>query len=98
MHNTGHWLGLDVHDAGDYKTAGEWQELAPGMVVTCEPGLYISAIGQDSNIRQDNAVRRDLVGIGIRIEDDLLVTPTGCEVYTRAPKSVAEIEEIMRHG
>jgi Xaa-Pro aminopeptidase len=98
MHNTGHWLGLDVHDAGDYKTAGEWQELAPGMVVTCEPGLYISAIGQDSNIIQDNAIRQDLVGIGIRIEDDLLVTSAGCEAYTSAPKSVAEIEEIMRHG
>jgi Xaa-Pro aminopeptidase len=97
MHNTGHWLGLDVHDAGDYKVEGEWRELAPGMTVTCEPGLYISAACQD----QDTAARRDfcqdLVGIGIRVEDDLLVTTTGCEVYTNAPKSVAEIEEVMRH-
>ena len=93
MHNTAHWLGLDVHDAGDYKEAGSspnlWRELAPGMTLTCEPGLYIPAAPD---------VPAALHNIGIRIEDDLLITPTGCEVYTSAPKSVREIEELMRHA
>ncbi|MDR1888521.1 MAG: aminopeptidase P N-terminal domain-containing protein [Zoogloeaceae bacterium] len=92
MHNTGHWLGLDVHDVGDYKEAGKpqerWRELVPGMTLTCEPGLYIPAAPD---------VPAALHNIGIRIEDDLLVTPDGCEVYTHAPKSVREIEDIMRH-
>ncbi|GHT92806.1 Xaa-Pro aminopeptidase [Betaproteobacteria bacterium] len=87
MHNTGHWLGLDVHDVGDYREAGEWRELAPGMTLTCEPGLYIPAVPD---------IPAALHNIGIRIEDDVLVTPEGCEVYTTAPKSVAEIEEMMR--
>ena len=87
MHRTGHWLGLDVHDAGDYKTGDDWTALAPGMALTVEPGLYI---------RPGAGAPEHLHGIGIRIEDDVFVTETGCEVYTSAPKSVAEIEEVMR--
>lgn len=90
MHRTGHWLGLDVHDAGDYKEnteGGEWIRLVPGMTLTVEPGLYI---------RPAVDVPQALHGIGIRIEDDVLVTVSGCEVYTDAPKTVADIEEVMR--
>jgi Xaa-Pro aminopeptidase len=88
MHRTGHWLGIDVHDAGDYKVNGEWRPFRPGMVLTVEPGLYI---------RPDKGVPRRLNDIGIRIEDDVLVTETGCEVLTAAtPKTVSAIEEIMR--
>ena len=89
MHRTGHWLGLDVHDAGEYKedaVGGDWVKLAPGMTLTIEPGLYI---------RPATDIPQALHGIGIRIEDDALVTATGCEVYTDAPKTVAEIEEVM---
>ena len=86
MHRTGHWLGLDVHDVGDYKRDGAWRPLQPGMVLTVEPGLYIRAAAD---------VPPALANIGIRIEDDVLVTDTGCDVYTSAPKSVAEIEAVM---
>ncbi|MDR2189342.1 MAG: aminopeptidase P N-terminal domain-containing protein [Azonexus sp.] len=88
MHRTGHWLGLDVHDAGDYKSGGAWTTLQPGMTLTVEPGLYI---------RPAADVPTALAGIGIRIEDDARVTADGCAVYTSAPKTVAEIEETMRH-
>ena len=87
MHRTGHWLGLDVHDAGEYKTGGDWTVLAPGMVLTVEPGLYI---------RPGAQTPKHLHGIGVRIEDDVLVTATGNAVYTNAPKTIAEIEEVMR--
>jgi Xaa-Pro aminopeptidase len=87
MHRTGHWLGLDVHDAGEYKTGEDWVTLAPGMTLTVEPGLYI---------RPGNNVPEHLHGIGIRIEDDAFVTASGCDVYTSAPKTIAEIEEVMR--
>jgi Xaa-Pro aminopeptidase len=88
MHRTGHWLGLDVHDAGDYKRAGSWRALAPGMVLTVEPGLYIRAA---------NDVPERLRNIGIRIEDDVLVTDAGCEVLTaEAPKAAADVEALMR--
>jgi len=88
MHRTGHWLGLDVHDAGDYKRAGKWRTLAPGMVLTVEPGLYI---------RPADDVPKALRGIGIRIEDDVLVTNGDCEVITHeTPKSVADIEALKR--
>jgi Xaa-Pro aminopeptidase len=88
MHRTGHWLGLDVHDAGDYKRQGNWRTLAPGMVLTVEPGLYIRAA--------DDVPER-LRNIGIRIEDDVLVAPNGCEVLTaEAPKAIADIEALMR--
>jgi Xaa-Pro aminopeptidase len=88
MHRTGHWLGLDVHDAGEYKRAGQWRALAPGMTLTVEPGLYIRAA--------DDVPER-LRDIGVRIEDDVLVTQAGCEVLTAdAPKGVAEVEALMR--
>jgi len=88
MHRTGHWLGLDVHDAGDYKRSGKWRSLAPGMVLTVEPGLYIRAADD---------VPKPLHNIGIRIEDDVLVTESGCEVITaEAPKRIEDIEALMR--
>ena len=88
MHRTGHWLGMDVHDAGDYKRAGQWRALAPGMTLTVEPGLYIRAADD---------VPEPLRDIGVRIEDDVLVTESACEVLTaEAPKAVAEIEALMR--
>jgi len=87
MHRTGHWLGLDVHDAGDYKHGGEWRALVPGMVLTVEPGCYI---------RPGENVPASFAGIGVRIEDDVLVTEAGAEVLTRdAPKSIPEIEELV---
>ncbi len=89
MHRTGHWLGLDVHDAGEYKSGEDWAPLAAGMALTVEPGLYI---------RPGADVPEHLHGIGIRIEDDVFVTESGCEVYTTAPKSIHEIEEVMRRG
>jgi Xaa-Pro aminopeptidase len=87
MHRTGHWLGLDVHDAGEYKRQGDWRALAPGMTLTVEPGLYL---------RPADDVPQALWNIGIRIEDDVAVTPSGCEVLTAPPKTVAEIEDWMR--
>jgi Xaa-Pro aminopeptidase len=88
MHRTGHWLGLDVHDAGEYKRQGDWRALAPGMTLTVEPGLYI---------RAEDDIPERLRNIGIRIEDDVLVTDAGCEVITaEAPKAIADIEALMR--
>jgi Xaa-Pro aminopeptidase len=87
MHRTGHWLGLDVHDAGEYKHEGKWRELLPGMVLTVEPGCYI---------RPADDVPQHLWNIGIRIEDDVLVTADGNEVLSMAaPKTVDEIETLM---
>jgi Xaa-Pro aminopeptidase len=89
MHRTGHWLGMDVHDVGEYKTGEQWRTLQSGMTLTVEPGCYI---------RPGNNVPRELWNIGIRIEDDVLVTASGNEVLTQAaPKTIAEIEEVMRH-
>lgn len=89
MHRTGHWLGMDVHDVGDYKIDGQWRLLEPGMVMTIEPGLYISP--------DCMTVDKKWRGIGVRIEDDVVVTKTGCEVLTQAtPKTVAEIEALMQ--
>ena len=88
MHRTGHWLGLDVHDAGEYKRQGDWRALAPGMTLTVEPGLYI---------RAEDDIPERLRNIGIRIEDDVLVTDAGCEVITaEAPKAIADVEALMR--
>lgn len=88
MHRTGHWLGMDVHDVGDYKIDGEWRVLEPGMVMTIEPGLYIK--GGDRN------VPKKWWNIGVRIEDDVLVTKDGFEVLTKAaPKTVDEIETLV---
>lgn len=86
MHRTGHWLGMDVHDAGEYKLKGEWRPLVPNMTLTVEPGLYIRAADDVPEAFHD---------IGIRIEDDVLVTATGCEVLTTPPRTVAEIESWM---
>ncbi|OGS92594.1 MAG: Xaa-Pro aminopeptidase [Gallionellales bacterium GWA2_59_43] len=89
MHRTGHWMGMDVHDVGDYKIGNDWRPLQPGMVLTVEPGCYI---------RPADDVPLELWNIGIRIEDDVLITATGNEVLTQdAPKTVADIEETMRH-
>jgi Xaa-Pro aminopeptidase len=88
MHRTGHWLGLDVHDAGDYKTiAKEWKQLQPGMTLTVEPGCYI---------RPSANIPKEFWNIGIRIEDDVLVTQNGYEVLTKdSPKTIESIEALM---
>ena len=89
MHLTSHWLGLDVHDAGAYTTDGKPRPLEPGMVITIEPGLYIAP--------DDEAAPAHLRGIGIRIEDDVLVTADGCENLTAAcPKEIDDLEAICR--
>ena len=86
MHRAGHWLGLDVHDAGDYKRNGKWVALEPGMVLTVEPGLYI---------RPADNVPKHFWDIGVRIEDDVLVTKSGNRVLTEScPKSVKDIEAL----
>jgi Xaa-Pro aminopeptidase len=87
MHRTGHWLGMDVHDVGDYKLDGEWRVLEPGMVLTVEPGLYF---------QPRRGLAKKWWNIGIRIEDDVLVTENGRDVITHdAPKNIADIEAIM---
>ncbi|MGZ8927880.1 MAG: Xaa-Pro aminopeptidase [Methylobacter sp.] len=89
MHRIGHWLGMDVHDVGDYKLDKEWRLLEPGMVLTVEPGLYIPEDCQ--------SVDEQWRGIGIRIEDDVLVTAEGHEILTSGvPKTIAEIESLMQ--
>ena len=91
MHRTGHWLGMDVHDVGDYRIDDQSRMLEPGMVMTVEPGLYIAP--------DDEKAPKRLRGIGIRIEDDVLVTKSGREVLTSAaPKSIDEIESIVGSG
>jgi len=88
MHRTGHWLGMDVHDVGDYMEGNRWRRLEAGMVLTVEPGLYIPA--------RQKGVAKKWWNIGIRIEDDVLVTRNGHEVLSRdAPKTAEEIESIM---
>ena len=93
MHRTGHWLGRDVHDAGGYRSGDDWPLLRPGMMLTVEPGCYIRAAADVPAAFHD---------IGVRIEDDALVTEQGCDIITHeAPKSIAEIESLMaeaRHG
>lgn len=91
MHRTGHWLGMDVHDVGAYRTRDSWRILEPGMVFTVEPGLYFSP--------GTEGLLPEFANIGVRIEDDVVVTETGCEVLTSGvPKQVAEIEQLMRHA
>jgi Xaa-Pro aminopeptidase len=87
MHRTGHWIGMDVHDVGDYKVDDEWRLLEPGMVLTVEPGLYISS--------GSRGVKR-WWNIGVRIEDDVAVTKDGCDVLTSGlPRTVKEVEAVM---
>jgi Xaa-Pro aminopeptidase len=93
LHGLGHWLGLDVHDVGDYKQNDQERAFQPGMVLTIEPGLYIS---------KDSAAPQQYQGIGIRIEDNVLVTAQGFENLTASvPKTISEIEALMQsntHG
>ena len=88
MHRTGHWLGMDVHDVGEYRVDKEWRPLEVGMALTVEPGLYIAPDCEDVDERWR--------GIGIRIEDDVVVTEGGCHILShKVPKTVAEIEALM---
>ena len=88
MHRTGHWLGLDVHDVGEYRFEEQWRVFEPGMVTTVEPGIYIDQGLSD--------VPRQYRGIGIRIEDNVLVTAKGNEVITSMiPRTVEEVEIYM---
>ncbi len=90
MHRAGHWLGMDVHDAGAYRNHGTWTTLREGMVITNEPGLYI---------RPADNVPEAFWNIGVRIEDDILITAKGNDNLTvAAPKTVADIEAVMRDG
>jgi Xaa-Pro aminopeptidase len=90
MHRTGHWLGLDVHDVGDYKVDNKWRALEPGMVLTIEPGLYLS---------EASGVPKRYRNIGIRVEDNVIVTEDGPEIITSSvPKSIDEIEALMAEG
>ena len=89
MHRIGHWLGMDVHDVGDYKVEQKWRLLEPGMVLTVEPGLYVPV--------DCKSVDEKWRGIGIRIEDDLLVTEQGHEILTAGvPKTIVDIEALMQ--
>lgn len=88
MHRTGHWLGMDVHDVGDYKIAEHWRELEPGMVMTVEPGIYIAS--------PSKGVPKRWWGIGVRIEDDVLVTRNGHDVLTKdLPRDADSIESLV---
>jgi len=90
MHKTGHWLGLDVHDVGEYKRDGEWRALEPGMTLTVEPGIYVSP---------DDSIDKKWWNIGIRIEDDVLITENGNEVLTGdLLKEVDDIEQWMANA
>jgi Xaa-Pro aminopeptidase len=90
MHRTGHWLGLDVHDAGEYKQDGQWRPLEPGMTLTVEPGCYI---------RPAEGVPERFWNIGVRIEDDVVITSSGCDILTaETPKSVNDIEALVGRG
>jgi Xaa-Pro aminopeptidase len=88
MHRTGHWLGMDVHDVGDYKVGDEWRVFEPGMVLTVEPGVYIPA--------GSRGVPKKFWNVGVRIEDDVVVTRNGCDVLTGGvPKEPDQIEALM---
>ena len=90
MHRTGHWLGMDVHDVGDYQVEDQWRELEPGMVFTVEPGIYVSP---------SDKVDERWHNIGIRVEDNVLVESNGYENFTAAaPKTVADIESLMANS
>jgi len=92
-HKASHWLGLDVHDVGDYRLGGQWRQLEPGMVLTVEPGIYMR---ENAHGGAGNGIPARFRGIGVRIEDDVLVTRKHPEVLTAAaPKSVDAIEALM---
>ena len=94
-HRTSHWLGLDVHDVGSYSANKAPRVLAPGMVLTIEPGLYVGADLAESMPK----IPREYLGIGVRIEDDILVTAEGCEILTAGiPRTIAEIERTIAEG
>ncbi|HMV51240.1 MAG TPA: M24B family metallopeptidase, partial [Blastocatellia bacterium] len=91
MHRTGHWLGMDVHDVGRYKLDDDWRTLEPGMVFTVEPGVYIAAGAEQ--------VPEEFFNIGVRIEDDVVVTESGVEVLTTGvPKEAKEVEATMKQS
>jgi len=88
-HQTSHWLGLDVHDPGDYSRGGQARVLEPGMVFTIEPGLYFRP-----ELSKDGAAR--FAGIGVRIEDDVVINETGCEVLTGdVPTAIDDVEALV---
>jgi Xaa-Pro aminopeptidase len=88
MHKTGHWIGLDVHDVGEYKVAGDFRELEPGMAFTIEPGIYIAP--------GSKGVPEKYQGVGIRIEDDVLITKDGHRVLTDGvPKAIDAVEAVL---
>ena len=88
MHRTGHWLGMDVHDVGDYKVSDQWRVLEPGMVLTVEPGIYIG--------ENQSKLAKRWRGIGVRIEDDVLVTRDGHEVLTKdLPREPDQVEALV---
>ena len=88
MHRTGHWLGIDVHDVGDYKIAQQWRLLEPGMVMTVEPGIYVAPDADKAAARWR--------GIGIRLEDDVHLSRDGPRILSRdLPSSAEEIEAFM---
>lgn len=90
MHRTGHWLGMDVHDVGDYRVGDEWRLLEPGMVMTVEPGIYIPA---------QRGIPARWHDIGVRIEDDVVVTSNGADVLSKnLAKEPDEIEALMQSG
>jgi Xaa-Pro aminopeptidase len=92
-HKSSHWLGSDVHDVGDYRVDGAWRGLEPGMVLTVEPGIYIPNDATTAHLPPRWR------GLGIRIEDDVVITPSGCEVLTdTAPKSIDGIQRLMSGG
>ena len=87
MHRTGHWIGIDVHDVGDYKVGDEWRMLEAGMVMTVEPGIYVPA---------SRKIPARFRNIGVRIEDDVVVTKNGPDVLTAAAvKDPDDIEALM---
>ncbi len=86
MHRTGHWLGIDVHDVGKYKQENSWRILEPGMVMTVEPGLYVSGDDEHEAFRN----------IGVRIEDDVMITEGEPRILSAScPKRITELEEIL---
>ncbi|MEM9622010.1 MAG: M24 family metallopeptidase, partial [Pseudomonadota bacterium] len=92
-HKTSHWLGIDVHDVGDYRIDDSWRELEAGMVLTIEPGIYLPLNASTEHLPERYR------GIGVRIEDDVLITKTGHEVLSDdLPKLIDEVEQLMAAG